>query len=271
MFNRIISLILSFSMMFLSFFSFFNSSAKELRILVPDEWEMDVGDSRTLECVFKDKEHTGAITWSVSPDEVAVIDDHGRITVTGIGQAAVTAQSGSLHDTVTLHATSTPTIIAERKAIQRYKNGAAAQVNNLQKIVTRYAKGDSNVPADVSSVSDYTAYQSAVTADGAVWTITGYGVLRTDDNAPTLRDREQRFMGDRYFYSADTTDGKVLAIYSDGDNGIWTTMQNGYTHIAMVEMDGTQKAEIMSDTTQAHVARRGMVSEAYGQNNDWRT
>jgi predicted DNA-binding protein len=48
-------------------------------------------------------------------------------------------------------------------------------------------------------------------------------------------------------------------------------MQNGYTHIAMVEMDGTQKAEIMSDTTQAHVARHGMVSQAYYQNNTWRT
>ena len=271
MFNRIISLILSISMMFSSFFSFFNSSAKELRILVPEEWEMGVGDSRALDCVFKDKEHTGAITWSVSPDEVAVVDDQGRITVTGIGQAAVTAKSGSLYDTVTLNAVSTPAIIAERKAIQHYENGEVAQVNNLQKIVTRYAEGDSNVPADVSSVTDYTGFQSAITADGAVWTITDYGVLRTDDKAPTQRDREQRFIGDRYFFSADTTDGKVLAIFSDGDNGIWTKMQNGYTHIAMVEMDGTQKAGIMSDITQMYVARRGMVSEAFYQHNAWRT
>ena len=52
---------------------------------------MGVGDSRTLDCVFKDKNHTGAITWSVSPDGVAVVDNQGRITVTSIGQATVTA------------------------------------------------------------------------------------------------------------------------------------------------------------------------------------
>ena len=57
-----------------------------------------------------------------------------------------------------------------------------------------------------------------------MWEITDYGVLRTDENAENERDIEQRFMGDRYFYSADTTDGKVLAIFSDGENGIWTVI-----------------------------------------------
>ncbi|MBO7320043.1 MAG: hypothetical protein J6V06_08520, partial [Clostridia bacterium] len=67
----------------------------------------------------------------------------------------------------------------------------------------------------------------------------------------------------RYFYSADSGDGKVLAIFADGANGIWTVMAEGYTHIEMVEMNGTDKAELMSDNTQEHVARRGMVSNAY--------
>ena len=75
--------------------------------------------------------------------------------------------------------------------------------------------------------------KTAKTADGAVWEITAYGVLRTDENAPTERDIEQRFMGDRYFYSNDTTDGKVLAIFADGDKGIWTAMAECYTHIEM--------------------------------------
>jgi len=40
-------------------------------------------------------------------------------------------------------------------------------------------------------------------------------------------------------------------------------MAKGYTHIAMVDMNGEQKASQMSETTQEYVARRGMVSEAY--------
>ena len=70
-------------------------------------------------------------------------------------------------------------------------------------------------------------------------------------------------MGDRYFYSADSGNGNVLAIFSDGANGIWTVMAEGYTHIEMVEMNGTDKAALMSDNTQQYVARRGMVANAY--------
>ena len=46
-------------------------------------------------------------------------------------------------------------------------------------------------------------------------------------------------MGDRYFYAADTGKGKVLAIFADGENGIWTEMEEGYSHIEMLDMDGT--------------------------------
>ena len=77
-------------------------------------------------------------------------------------------------------------------------------------------------------------------------------------------------MGDRYFWSADSGDGKVLAIFADGANGIWTVMADGYTHIEMVEMNGTEKAELMSDTTQEYVSRRGMVAEAYLINGEWK-
>lgn len=89
-----------------------------------------------------------------------------------------------------------------------------------------------------------------------MWTVTDYGVLRYDANAPTKRDIEQRFMGDRYFYEADTTDGKVLAIIPDGECGIWTVMHSGFSHISMAEMSGTQKAELMSDVTRTYVDRR---------------
>ena len=78
-----------------------------------------------------------------------------------------------------------------------------------------------------------------------------------------------RFMGDRYFYSADSTSGKVLGIVPDGENGIWTVMASGVTHIAMIEMTGAEKASVMSNTTQQYVSRRGMVSEAYWNGSQW--
>lgn len=270
MFNRVISLLISLILMLVSLISSLGSPAKELRILVPEDFELGMGDSRTLSYIFKNKEQTGEVFWSVSPDGVAVIDARGRITATGIGQATVTAVSGGLSDSVTLTVPEEPTKIENTPLIKNYGGSAVKEVNNLQKIVTRYAKGSPDVPAGVSSVSDYTNCQHAVTADGAVWTVTDYGVLRVDENAPTKRDCEQRFMGDRYFYSADTTDGRVLAIFPDGGNGIWTVMANGFTHISMVEMSATEKAETMSDNTQEFVERRGMVASSNYINNEWR-
>ena len=132
-----------------------------------------------------------------------------------------------------------------------------------------FALSDKKVPAGIKDSAKYAEMQTATTADGAKWEITTYGVLRTDENAPTERDVQQRFMGDRYFYSADTTDGKVLAILADGENGIWTAMAEGYTHIEMIELNGTDKAAQMSQTTQEIVARRGMVSNAYLINGEW--
>lgn len=270
MINRIISLIISITLMLLSLFSAFSTPSSDFRILAPEDFELCVGDSRTLDCIFKDKEQTGEVTWSVSPSDIAVIDKWGRVTATGVGSATVTAVSGSLSDEVTLTVPEEPTKKENTRLIKNYGGTAIEEVNNLQKIVTRYDKGNTEVPAIVSGATDYTAYQSAVTADGAVWTITDYGVLRADENAPTARDREQRFMGDRYFYSADTTDGRVLAIFPDGGNGIWSVMANGFTHISMVEMSGTEKAEAMSDNTQKFVERRGMVSSSNYINNEWR-
>lgn len=270
MINRIISLIISVSMMLLSLVAAFGSPQKNLRILVPEDFELCIGEGRALSCIFKDKEQTGEVIWSVSPSDVAMVDTMGRVTATGIGTATVTAVSGELSDSITLTVTNEPTRAENTHLIKDYDGSAIKEVDNFQKIVTRYDKGSEKVPNIVSETSDYTNYQSAATADGAVWVITDYGVLRTDNNAPTQRDKEQRFMGDRYFYSADTTDGKVLAIFPDGENGIWTVMANGYTHIAMVKMSGTKKAEAMSDNTQRFVERRGMVSSSNYINNEWR-
>ena len=100
-----------------------------------------------------------------------------------------------------------------------------------------------------------------------MWTITEYGVLRQDENAPNSRDAQQRFMGDRYFYDKD---GTLLAIVDDGENGIWTIMEEGVTHIRMVQMSGIEKAILMSNMTNEYVSRRGMVSGATLEDGKWR-
>lgn len=232
---------------------------------------MDVGDSRSVESVFAESVRNRVLSWTADPESVATVDEWGRVTAVGEGEATITAEtSDGLKDSVTLTVVKTATKGVTNIEKHDYAFDAVSEVDNLQKLVDRYAKNNANaVPENVKDASLYPNAQTAITADGAVWTITNYGVLRTADNAPTERDKEQRFMGDRYFYSADTGDGKVLAVFSDGEYGIWTVMQEGYTHIKMVKMNGTDKAALMSADTQKNVARRGMVTCSYRFGSNW--
>jgi hypothetical protein len=235
--------------------------SKLLRLIVPENWEMNVGDSRTVDYVFADEITERKLTWSATGG--ATVDKWGRVTATDVGIATITATNadGTKASTV-LNVVANPTLMPIRLRIVNYEDGGQNYGDNLQKMVSRYPEGDPGIPQMILEIEDYSAFQTAVTADGAVWTITDYGVLRTYPAAANERDREQRFMGDRYFFSADTTDGKVLAIAADGGCGIWTVMQEGCTHIEMVELSGADKAAILSDATQNYVSRRGMVSEA---------
>lgn len=267
--KKIIALVLSLIMMCSVCIpaAAFNFGCKEtLRLVVPQDWEMNIGDSRTVEAVFSSGVTNRVLTWSTDPADVACVDAWGRVTALKEGTVTVTAQTDDgLISSAILTVTGQATKIEKTNKEKHDFEGEATEENDvLQKIVTRYAKNDSAaVPAFVKDESAYQNAKTATTADGAVWTITDYGVLRTDKNATNSRDIEQRFMGDRYFYSADSGDGKVLAIFADGAKGIWTVMAEGYTHIEMVEMNGTDKATLMSDNTQEYVARRGMVSNAY--------
>ena len=247
-----------------------SDTAAAFRLIVPENWELEIGDSRTVDYAFGDTENR-VLTWSVDPADIASVDAWGRVTALKEGTAIVTAQnSDGLTDSVELSVVKESTKI-ESTGVKKvdYQGEAAAEGKNLQKIVTRYEPDSKDVPDEVKDSAKYADAQSATTADGAIWTITEYGVLRTDENAENERDIEQRFMGDRYFYSNDTTDGKVLAIFADGEKGIWTAMAEGYSHIEMVVMNGTDKAAKMSDDTQKYVARRGMVSNAYLIDGEW--
>lgn len=234
-----------------------------LRLVVPENWEMDIGDSRSVEAVFSSDVSKRTLTWKTEPSSVASVDSWGRVTALSVGTATVTAQNpDGLESSVTLNVVSSPTKTTVHKEKHDYNGEAVSEGKSLQKIVTRFDLDSEEVPAFVKDSASYKDAQTAVTADGSNWSITNYGVLRVNENEENDRDKEQRFMGDRYFYSADTTDGKVLAIFSDGENGIWTAMAEGYSHIEMKNINGTDKAAMMSDQAQQYVARRGMVSNA---------
>ncbi len=239
-----------------------------IRLIVPENWEMEIGDSRSVDCAAKNT--SNFVEWSAEPSDVASVDAFGRVTALKEGTAVITAKNADgCEASVTLKVVSEATKSDVEKTKIDYQGEAIAENENLQKVITRYEIGSKDVPEKVADKNNYSAAQSATTADGAVWTVTDYGVLRTDENAKNERDVLQRFMGDRYFYSADTTDGKVLAIFPDGKNGIWTVMAEGYTHIEMLEIDGTDKAAMMSENTQKYVSRRGMVSEAFLIDGEW--
>lgn len=271
MFNRIISFILSVCLLFSSFISGFFPVEEKLRIVVPDEWELCIGDSRTLECVFSEKITDRKLSWRVTPENIATVDKWGRVTAKQLGKATVTAEGSGFSDSVELNVVASPTMMKNtEKAKKDYSLSAVDEVQNLQKLVARYPHGSADIPVFVSSVTDYTDFQKAVTADGALWEITDYGVLRTDKNAPTKRDIEQRFMGNRYFYSDDTSSGNVLAIFPDGEYGIWTVMESGVTHIQMIEADGELKASYMSNITLENVSRHGLVNQAFISDGVWK-
>ncbi len=241
----------------------------EIRLIVPENWEMCIGDSRTVDYAIQGTEKR-MLTWTAEPADVAKVDMWGRVTALKEGEAVITAKTEEgLTHSVTLNVVTEPTKIAEKAQKVDYTVGAVKEGDNLQKVVTRYELNDAAVPADVKDSSKYEQAKTVTTKDGAVWSITDYGVLRVYDKATNERDKEQRFMGDRYFYSADTGDGKVLAIFADGENGIWTVMEEGYSHIEMLDMNGTEKAEALNEQTWEYVARRGMVSNAYLIDGEW--
>ena len=274
--KKIIAIVLSLTLLLGAFGPLTASAANDnaadepaLRLIVPEDWEMDIGDSRTVDYAMKGTEKR-VLTWTAEPADVAKVDEWGRVTALKEGKVVISAKNEEgLTDSVTLNVVAEPTMMAEKNGKVDYTLGSVAEGDNLQKVVTRYELDDKTVPANVKDKANYEKAQTATTKDGAVWTITDYGVLRTFDKATNERDKEQRFMGDRYFYAADTGEGKVLAIFADGENGIWTVMEEGYSHIEMLDIDGTEKAEILNEQTWEYVARRGMVSNAYFIDGEW--
>ena len=264
-----LSLIMAFSLCMPAGATFWRDDVIAVRLVVPENWEMNVGDSRSVEAVFDGSVTNRVLSWKAEPAEVASVDKWGRVTALSQGTATVTAtlSDGSFSKAELKVTEASTKLEKENKAKHDYALGAEEEGDALQKLVTRYSKDSAEVPAQVKDESKYENAKTAVTADGAKWEITAYGVLRTDEKASNERDKKQRFMGDRYFYTNDSEN--VLAIFPDGEKGIWTAMKDGYTHIELKEIDGTDKAAIMSENSQKYVARRGMVSNSYFNGERW--
>ena len=67
MINRIVSAIMSAVILVSSLITGLFPVGEKLRIVVPENWELCVGDSRTLECVFSEKITERALDGGLSP------------------------------------------------------------------------------------------------------------------------------------------------------------------------------------------------------------
>ena len=150
----------------------------------------------------------------------------------------------------------------------------------LQKLVDHYDKDSADVPAallgahpaDDRYVADMpyampvdSQIRTAVTdEDGIHWIGTDRGLIRIDKEARYHRDRVQYFISGRYL-----PDDKVVSLLPDGNKGVWALTATGVSHVKMVPMTLDKKAFVMSDHTQRHVSRRGMVSDARWNGSSW--
>lgn len=251
-----------------------------MRLVVPENWELLVGDSRTVDAVIGYSINDRVLKWSASPSDVASVDKWGRVTA--LKEGVATIKCATLDDkyesTCTLNVVSTPTKYLNEIRKVDYQGTPKIFNDTLQKIVTRFKKdeinGSEEIPENIKAIfnnTDKSAYKEATTLDGAKWTITDYGVKRVLDNASNSRDVEQHFMGERYFIDVDTTDYKVLGIEEDSLNGIWTFMANGITHIEMVEMSDEEIYDYIKDEMMRNVYRHGYQSIAIklNGNDEW--
>lgn len=256
-----------------------------IKMSVPDNCEMVVGDSRSIETVIMpaDFKHR-VLVWSSSDESKAVVDKFGRVTALAVGEVKIKAETKADEETpysvlsseVVINIVDTATLGTVNKSAVMYtgSNPAAAE-DNLQKFVDRYtleeASTDESVPDTVKNYIADTTTGSAIeiTDDqGTVWKIEEYGIVRTQSNEANDRDRVQYFMNERYLPS-----GTIGYIESDNNNGLWVVSENGVTHIRMETLSYQQKAIQMSDASQEYVSRRGMVSKATRNSsgaNGWR-
>ena len=160
LFERVVSAILSVILFVPNMLFGGLTDNSDLRIVVPQDGELCVGDSRILECVFDEDITNRKLEWRTEPQGVASVDKWGRVTALSVGKATVTASGDGFEDSVELNVVASPTPITEQKRTVMYGGDTLEQVPNLQKFVTRYPNGDPAVPASTDPVPDRPGYQS---------------------------------------------------------------------------------------------------------------
>lgn len=255
-----------------------------IALSVPENCEMVVGDSRSIDFVIlPESNKLRAVTWTSSDENVATVDEWGRVTAKAAGTVTITATAKAntaVKDSGTIKVVATLNDLAKTtgKAVVNYEGAAAEEVQNLQKYVDRYTKDealaaeDTVVPATVKAVLNGGAGSTtAVTEGTATWSLETYGIKRVDTNPAHERDAEQLFMGNRYLPAdaAATPNTSVIHMESDNANGLWVASATAVTHIRMEELSYTDKAAEMSETTQENVARRGMVAQSIKNGTAW--
>lgn len=255
-----------------------------IALSVPENCEMVVGDSRSIDFVIlPESNKLRAVTWASSDENIATVDEWGRVTAKAAGTVTITATAKAntaVKDSGTIKVVATLNDLAKTtgKAVVNYEGEAAEEVQNLQKYVDRYTKDealaaeDTVVPATVKAVlNGGTGSTTAVTEGTATWSLETYGIKRVDTDPAHERDAEQLFMGNRYLPAdaAATPSTSVIHMEGDNANGLWVASATAVTHIRMEELSYTDKAAEMSETTQENVARRGMVAQANWDGSKW--
>lgn len=142
----------------------------------------------------------------------------------------------------------------------------------LTKISSHYKKYDIEVPKSLHEKApkkpnlegfpyplpqrkqDYTCFCEG--ENGVMWYGSTGGVTRFAENADRKDDIIMHFSARR-----DLLDNNVIALESDGNNGVWVLTEKGATHIKMVKMSMEEKAYLLTEETKKYVDRRGMVSQ----------
>ena len=104
--KKIIAVLLAVILVFSSGLSasaaLFDKKEPVLRLIVPENWEMEIGDSRSVDCAADNT--SNYVVWSAEPADIASVDDFGRVTALKEGQATITAQNTDGYtDSVTLN------------------------------------------------------------------------------------------------------------------------------------------------------------------------
>ena len=254
-----------------------------INLSLPETAEMVVGDSRSIDFVILPESNPyRGVTWSSSNDEIATVDEWGRVTAVAPGTVTITAAAKASPEVTDSGAIKVVATLGEltktsHKDIVNYEGGAAAEeVDNLQKYVDRYTKDEAlasdAVPQGVKDALTTGAGSTAAVTQGDVtWSLENYGIKRLDSAPAHERDAEQLFMGNRYLPddADETPDASIIHMEGDGANGLWVASATAVTHIRMEKLSYTDKAAEMSANTQESVARRGMVSNSSWDGTQW--